>query len=86
VTVLDNLEPQVHRSGTWPSYASAKAEYVEGDVRDRSVFEPLVLRSQAVREHAGNDQGFFWTSYAWNGVAVFLAAMLVAAFALGGIS
>ncbi len=48
VTVLDNLEPQVHRSGTWPSYANAKAHYVEGDVRDRSVFEPLVLRSQAV--------------------------------------
>jgi len=48
VTVLDNLERQVHRSGTWPSYANAKAEYVEGDVRDRSVFEPLVLRSQAV--------------------------------------
>jgi dTDP-L-rhamnose 4-epimerase len=48
VTVLDNLEPQVHRSGTWPSYANAKAQYVKGDVRDRSVFEPLVLRSQAV--------------------------------------
>jgi dTDP-L-rhamnose 4-epimerase len=48
VTVLDNLEPQVHRSGTWPSYANPKAKYVEGDVRDRSVFEPLVLRSQAV--------------------------------------
>jgi dTDP-L-rhamnose 4-epimerase len=48
VTVLDNLEPQVHRSGTWPSYANPKAEYVKGDVRDRSVFEPLVLRSQAV--------------------------------------
>jgi len=48
VTVLDNLEPQVHRSGTWPTYANAKAEYVKGDVRDRSVFEPLVLRSQAV--------------------------------------
>jgi len=48
VTVLDNLEPQVHRSGTWPSYANAKAQYVEGDVRDRSVFEPLVLQSQAV--------------------------------------
>src|SRR4030095_5997052 len=48
VTVLDNLEPQVHRSGTWPSYANAMAEYVEGDVRDRSVFEPLVLRAQAV--------------------------------------
>ena len=48
VTVLDNLEPQVHRSGTWPSYANPKAKYVKGDVRDRSVFEPLVLRSQAV--------------------------------------
>jgi dTDP-L-rhamnose 4-epimerase len=48
VTVLDNLEPQVHRSGTWPSYANPKAKYVRGDVRDRSVFEPLVLRSQAV--------------------------------------
>jgi len=48
VTVLDNLEPQVHRSGVWPTYANAQAEYVKGDVRDRSVFEPLVLRSQAV--------------------------------------
>jgi dTDP-L-rhamnose 4-epimerase len=48
VTVLDNLEPQVHRSGTWPSYANPKATYVRGDVRDRSAFEPLVLASQAV--------------------------------------
>jgi dTDP-L-rhamnose 4-epimerase len=48
VTVLDNLEPQVHRSGTWPSYANAKVTYVRGDVRDRAVFEPLVLASQAV--------------------------------------
>jgi dTDP-L-rhamnose 4-epimerase len=48
VTVLDNLEPQVHRSGRWPSYANPKATYVKGDVRDRSVFEPLVLASQAV--------------------------------------
>src|SRR4029079_8474871 len=47
VTVLDNLEPQVHRSGTWPSYANPKATYVKGDVRDRSVFEPLVLASPA---------------------------------------
>ena len=31
VTVLDNLEPQVHRSGTWPSYANAQARYVRGD-------------------------------------------------------
>src|SRR4029453_8674129 len=48
VKVLDNLEPQVHRSGTWPSYANPKATYIRGDVRDRAVFEPLVLESDAV--------------------------------------
>jgi dTDP-L-rhamnose 4-epimerase len=48
VTVLDNLEPQVHRSGTWPSYANPKARYVRGDVRDRATLEPLVLASEAV--------------------------------------
>jgi dTDP-L-rhamnose 4-epimerase len=48
VTVLDNLEPQVHRSGTWPSYANPGARYVRGDVRDRAAFEPLVLESEAV--------------------------------------
>jgi dTDP-L-rhamnose 4-epimerase len=48
VTVLDSLEPQVHRSGTWPSYANAKAQYVRGDVRDRAVFEPLVVAADAV--------------------------------------
>ena len=48
VTVLDNLEPQVHRSGTWPSYANPAAHYVQGDVRDREVFEPLVVASDAV--------------------------------------
>ena len=48
VTVLDSLVPQVHRSGAWPSYANAKAEYIQGDVRDRSIFEPLVLAADAV--------------------------------------
>ena len=48
VTVLDNLEPQVHRSGSWPSYANPKVKYIRGDVRDRAVFEPLVLAAQAV--------------------------------------
>jgi dTDP-L-rhamnose 4-epimerase len=48
VTVLDNLEPQVHRTGKWPSYANAGAHYVRGDVRDRAVFEPLVLAADAV--------------------------------------
>jgi dTDP-L-rhamnose 4-epimerase len=48
VTALDNLEPQVHRSGTWPSYANPAVEYVRGDVRDRAVLEPLVLATDAV--------------------------------------
>ena len=48
VTVLDSLEPQVHRSGTWPSYVNARATYVRGDVRDRAVFEPLVVAADAV--------------------------------------
>ena len=48
VTVLDILEPQVHRSGRWPSYANPKAHYVQGDVRDRAVFEPLVLAADGV--------------------------------------
>ncbi len=48
VTVLDCLEPQVHRSGAWPSYANPGATYVRGDVRDRAVFEPLVVAADAV--------------------------------------
>ena len=48
VTVLDNLEPQVHRAGAWPSYANPLATYVRGDVRDRTVFEPLIVVSDAV--------------------------------------
>ena len=48
ITVLDSLEPQVHRSGKWPSYANSAATYVQGDVRDRGVFEPLVLDADAV--------------------------------------
>jgi dTDP-L-rhamnose 4-epimerase len=48
VTVLDSLVPQVHRSGAWPSYRNARADYVHGDVRDRAVFEPLVLAADAV--------------------------------------
>src|SRR5687768_2311047 len=48
VTVLDSLEPQVHRSGTWPSYANPAVTYVRGDVRDRAVSEPLVLAADAV--------------------------------------
>ena len=48
VTVLDSLVPQVHRTGVWPTYANPGATYVRGDVRDRAVFEPLVVASEAV--------------------------------------
>jgi dTDP-L-rhamnose 4-epimerase len=48
VTVFDDLVPQVHRSGTWPSYVNPRATYVRGDVRNRQAFEPLVLASDAV--------------------------------------
>ena len=33
---------------------------------------------------AGTIGGFFWTAYAWNGVAAFLAILLVVAFVLAG--
>jgi dTDP-L-rhamnose 4-epimerase len=48
VTVYDSLEPQVHRSGTWPSYANPNATYVRADVRDRAAFEPQILGADAV--------------------------------------
>jgi dTDP-L-rhamnose 4-epimerase len=48
VTVLDNLEPQVHRSGKWPIYANPKATYLQGDVRDRAALAPLVVAADAV--------------------------------------
>jgi dTDP-L-rhamnose 4-epimerase len=48
VTVLDVLVPQVHRSGTWPSYANPRARYIQGDVRDRAMLQPLVQESDAV--------------------------------------
>ena len=48
VVVLDSLVPQVHRTGTWPSYVNTKARYVRGDVRDREALQPLVLEADAV--------------------------------------
>jgi dTDP-L-rhamnose 4-epimerase len=52
VTVLDNLEPQVHRSGDWPTYINPKAKYIRGDVRDRATMTPLVLAADAVMHFA----------------------------------
>src|SRR5256886_7423410 len=35
VRVLDNLEPQTHRRGK-PAWIHEKAEFIEGDLRDRA--------------------------------------------------
>jgi dTDP-L-rhamnose 4-epimerase len=48
VTVFDNLEPQVHRSGDWPVYANPRVAYHRGDVRDREALTPLVLAADAI--------------------------------------
>lgn len=48
VVVLDALVAQVHPSGDWPAYANPGAEYVRGDVRDRTVLEPHVTSAHAV--------------------------------------
>src|SRR5437016_7160046 len=34
VRVLDNLEPQTHRSGK-PTWVNERVEFIEGDLRDR---------------------------------------------------
>jgi dTDP-L-rhamnose 4-epimerase len=36
VRILDNLEPQTHRKGK-PAWISGKAEFINGDIRDRAV-------------------------------------------------
>jgi dTDP-L-rhamnose 4-epimerase len=41
VTILDNLNPQVHRGGNKPDYLNPEAEFVEGDVGDESFAELL---------------------------------------------
>ena len=48
VTVLDNLEPQVHRSGTWPSYANPKAT-----LRARRRPRPRGVRAAGARGRRG---------------------------------
>ena len=38
VRVLDNLEPNTHKNGK-PAWINARAEFIEGDLRDRSTIE-----------------------------------------------
>jgi len=48
VTVLDSLDPQVHRDGKPPAWLAREARLVVGDVRDRDALAPLVTAADAV--------------------------------------
>ena len=47
VRVLDNFDPQVH-GGRRPEYLNAKAEYLEGDVRNRDILRRALKEGDAV--------------------------------------
>lgn len=47
VTVLDNLEPQVHRNGA-PSWITAETRFLHGDVRDPAALDRALEGCQAV--------------------------------------
>jgi len=47
VTILDNLEPQVHR-GKVPIYLNKNAKLIKGDVRDRELILTLVREADAI--------------------------------------
>ena len=51
VRVLDNFDAQVH-GGTRPDYLNAKAEYVEGDVRDRAMLRRVLQGIEVVFHEA----------------------------------
>ena len=51
VRVLDNLEPQTHRRGK-PAWVSAKAEFREGDVRDRQTMNDALTDIDVVFHQA----------------------------------
>lgn len=47
VTILDNLEEQVH-NGKKPSYLNKKAKFIKGDVRDYATFKKALKNSDVV--------------------------------------
>jgi dTDP-L-rhamnose 4-epimerase len=50
VRLLDSLDPQVHPAH--PSYLNAEAEFVKGDVRDRTVLRQALNGVDAVNHNA----------------------------------
>jgi dTDP-L-rhamnose 4-epimerase len=53
VSVIDNLDPAAHRSGTRPGYLDARAEYRVVDVADPAPWLELLPRVDAVCHQAG---------------------------------
>jgi|Deesub1362A_J573_1020465.scaffolds.fasta_scaffold00098_105 dTDP-L-rhamnose 4-epimerase len=51
VTIIDNLEPQVHPKGA-PEYVNREAKFILGDVRDREKIEELVEDSDVIFHEA----------------------------------
>ena len=48
VRILDALLPPVHRDGRLPAYVPAEAEFMRGDVRDRSAWQQALEGMEAV--------------------------------------
>ena len=48
VSVLDNLDPQVHQAATRPAYLHPDAEFVKGDVRDEAAVTRSLKGADAV--------------------------------------
>src|SRR5437762_13952224 len=51
VRVLDNLEPQTHRRGK-PAWINEKAEFIEGDLRDRETIAAALDKIDVVFHQA----------------------------------
>ena len=51
VRVLDNLEPQTHRRGR-PSWINDRAEFIEGDLRDRETISAALDKIDIVFHQA----------------------------------
>jgi dTDP-L-rhamnose 4-epimerase len=52
VTILDNLDPQVHPKGI-PEYLNKDVEFIRGDVRNRDLLAWLLSRNEVVYHLAG---------------------------------
>lgn len=61
VTILDNLEDQVHQ-GQKPEYLNSQARFIKGDVRDYNVFKSA-LKNQDVVFHLAASVGVSQSNY-----------------------